>query len=176
MCTGAGDFSVKSVLSYRFTRVRRQINGGTLRREGQEETTTMAEIGAGDATPSKKVKLEHGVLEMPNLPDVKKILLDRALQALDDDVLFGFNLLKITNSNAEMCVPFKNSFVKIERSSDPDPKQLITQRKIVYNFAGVFEKGVEILRLYLKDPKNPEDKEVRLALLRLTSTILKIEG
>ena len=128
-------------------------------------------MAEGDV-PAKKIKRD---LLLPKLPDDEVNSLRESLQALDDNVLFSFKLLKIIKSNAEMCAPFKKCFLKIERSSDKN--QPVAERKIVYNFAGVFEKGVNMLNLYLEDPeKVPEDKELRVALLRLANTILKIEG
>ena len=128
-----------------------------------------------DGPPTKMVKLEADALVIPKLLKEKLRLLREAMLALDNDVSFCFNLLKITKSNAEMSVPFKNCFVKIERSSGDNQPE--AERTIVYNFAGVFMKGVNILKLYLEDPeKVQEDKEVRIALQRLTQTILRIEG
>ena len=134
----------------------------------------MAEIDGGDVPPpNKKVKLEPCAVVIPKLPKKTIAMLRQALLVLENDIRTGFNLLKITNSNAEMCVPFKNSFLKLERSVDLDPPEA---RK-VYNFAGVFIKGVKILKLYLEDPeKVPEGKESRIALRRLAQTVLKIEG
>ena len=134
----------------------------------------MAEISGEDVPPPTKLaKLEPCAVVIPKLPEKKIALLRQALRVLEDDIRTGFNLLKITNSNAEMCVPFKNSFLKLERSADLDPPEA----RRVYNFAGVFIKGVNILRLYLEDPENvPESKESRIALRRLAQTISKIEG
>ena len=74
-----------------------------------------------------------------------------------------------------MCASFKESFVKIERSSDQNQPE--AERTNIYYFAVVFMKGVDILQSYLEDPeKVPEDKEMRIALKRLTDTILNIEG
>ena len=135
----------------------------------------MAGSGTGDVSPAKKIKCGAGAIVIPQLPKEKIRLLREAILALDDSVLFGYSLIKIIKSNAEMCCPFQKSFVKFERSCDknqPEP-----ERKIVYNFAGVFEKGVNILNQHLEDPgKVPEVKEMRLALLRLTRTILTIDG
>ena len=135
----------------------------------------MAESGAGEVPPAKKIKLGADSIVIPKLPREKITLLREAMLALDDSVLFGYSLIKITKSNAEMCCPFKKCFVKFERNCDknqPEP-----ERKIVYNFAGVFEKGVNILKLHLEDPgKVPDNKEMKLALLRLARTILTIDG
>ena len=141
---------------------------------GKKQTKKMAAIGDGDIPPpNKKVKLAPCEAVIPKLPKKKIALLREALLGLENDIQLSFNLLKITNSNAEMCVPFKNSFLKIERSADIDPPE--TTR--VYSFASVFKKGVNILKLYLEDQENaPEDKETRIALQRLAQTILKIEG
>ena len=126
----------------------------------------------GDVGPAKKIKRD---LMLPKLPDDEVNSLRESLQALDDNILFSFKLLKIIKSNAEMCAPFKKCFIKIERSSDKN--QPVAERKFVYNFAGVFEKGFNMLNTYLEDPeKVPEDRQLRVALLRLVNTILKIEG
>ena len=128
-----------------------------------------------DFPPAKKAKFVAGGFVIPKLPNEKLSLLRKAMEALDDNIVFCFNLLKMTNNNAEMCAPFRNCFVKIERSSDAS--QPTAERRIVYNFAGVFEKGFNILKLYLENPaKVPENKEVRLALFRLTQTLQRIEG
>ena len=130
----------------------------------------MAGIG-DDIPPNKKVK--SAPCEVPKLPKEKTALLRDALLALENDIDFSFNLLKITNSNAEMCVPFPRCFLKVERSVDLEPEETIT----VYNFTGVFRKGINILKLYLEDTdKVPEDKEARTALKRLAQTVLNIEG
>ena len=128
----------------------------------------MAELVSGEPAP-KKVKRE----DIPVLPSEKKELLKDALNGLENNILFSFNLLKITKSNAEMCVSFNDSFLKVERSAE----QSHPEGTKVFNFAGVFVKGITILKLYLEDPENvPQDKESKLALQRLIQTILKIEG
>ena len=110
---------------------------------------------------------------IPKLPTNKIALLREALLGLENNIDFSLNLLKIIKSNAEMCVPFKNSFLKTERSADKEPSESTR----VYSFASLFVKGVDILKLYLEDPENvPEDEETRIALQRLAHTILKIEG
>ena len=136
----------------------------------------MAEIdGEAVSSPNKKVKFAPCALVIPKLSEEKIRLLRDSLLALDNNVLFCFNLLKIIKSNAEMCVPFKNSFVKIERSTDDSQPE--AERTMVHNFAGVFMKGVNILKLCLEDPERvPEDKGIRIALQRLAQTMLKIEG
>ena len=131
-------------------------------------------IGGGDIQPpNKKVKLSACEAVIPKLPKRKIALLREALLGLENNIDFSFNLLKIIKSNAEMCVPFTNSFLKTERSADKEPSESTR----VYSFASVFVKGVDMLKLYLEDPeKVPEDEETRIALQRLTQTILKIEG
>ena len=123
--------------------------------------------------PNKKVKITPCEVVIPKFTERKKELLREALLGLENNIDFSFNLLKIIKSNAEMCVPFKNSFLKTERSADKEPSESTR----VYSFASVFVKGVDILKLYLEDPeKVPEDEETRIALQRLAQTILKIEG
>ena len=131
----------------------------------------MADVGA--VPPHKKVK-QAPCAEIPELPAEKKMLLREAMVVLDDDVAFGFNLLKIIKSNVETCASFSDCFLKFERSvEEPGP----ADEKDVYNFAGVLVKGLNVLNLYLEDPaKIPEDKAERLALQRLTQTILRSEG
>ena len=127
------------------------------------------EFGSGEPPP-KKLKRE----DIPVLPSEKRMLLKDALHHLETDILFSLNLLKIKNSNADMCVSFKDSFLKVERCVEQRNPGEATK---VFNFAGVFVKGVKILRSYLEDPEEvPVDKESKIALQRLIQTIFKIEG
>ena len=129
----------------------------------------MAQIGAEAVLSSKKPKLEADALIFP---EETIRLLRESLLALDK-VPYCFNLIKITKSNAEECVPFSKCFVQIERSSDKSQ----ADRRTVYDFAGVFMKGVEVLNVFLNDSnKIPAEKAVRIALQRLLQTTSRIEG
>ena len=124
----------------------------------------MAELRSGEPAP-KKLKRE----DIPELPSSKIDLLKTALYGLENDVEFGFDLLKITKSNADTCAPFSSSFVKFEKGSG--------RNNMYYSFLGVFLKGRQVLNSYLEDPKTvPEDKEFKIALQRLFQTISNIEG
>ena len=126
---------------------------------------------AGTGEPcAKKNKSEA---DIPKLPERKIKLLREAMNLLEERHNYSFNLLKITKSNADMSVPFSKCFLQIERSSDFH--QLENSK--LYSFGSVFVKGFYILKQYLEDPGNVrEDKEVRIALQRLTTTLLMIEG
>ena len=135
-------------------------------------------MASGDVLPNKKIKRAPCAV-IPELPVPKRKLLRDAILVLDDDVAFGFTLLKITKSNIEMCASFSDCFpendcfLQFERSVDKCPEG----EQDVYDFAGVFEKGVNVLKLYLDDPDMvPEDGEVWVAIQRLMQTILKSEG
>ena len=123
---------------------------------------------AGDL-PSKKLKFETDALLLPK-ETIK--LLRESLQALED-VPYCFNLIKIIKSNADDGSSFSESYVKIERSSDKN----MVDRKIVYDFACIFMRGIEVLNNFLNDPREvPTEKGVQIALQRLVQTILKLEG
>ena len=119
--------------------------------------------------PSKKLKFEADALVLPE----KKInLLRKALLALEE-VPYCFNLIKITESNADEDSLFSKTYIRIERSSDKNK----ADRRIVYDFACIFMNGVEVLTSFLNDPKKfPTKKEIRIALERLVQTTLRIEG
>ena len=118
---------------------------------------------------SKKLKFEADALVLPERT-IK--LLRKALLALEQ-VPYCFNLIKITESNADEDSPFSKTYIRMERSSDKNK----ADRRTVYDFACIFMKGVEVLTSYLNDPKKiPAKKEIRIALERLVQTALRIEG